>query len=142
LQEALRKMPAFPEAELGWGIALVRQGRTDEAIAHYRKAIEVRPQSERSHYLLANALLSKGERAEALAEYETAVRINTRFPLALNDLAWLLATDPEAGRRDGARSVTLAERACELTRYEDPLLIGTLAAAYAEASRFSEAVET
>jgi hypothetical protein len=38
--------------------------------------------------------------------------------------------------------VQLAERACELTHYGQPLFIGTLAAAYAEAGRFSEAVET
>jgi len=44
-----------------------------------------------------------------------------------------------ARRREAVR---LAERACELTHYDEPLFIGTLAAAYAEAGRFSEAVTT
>ena len=46
------------------------------------------------------------------------------------------------GLRNGAEAVRLAERACELTHYGEPLFIGTLAAAYAEAGRFPEAVAT
>ena len=60
----------------------------------------------------------------------------------LNNLAWALATSPEAEFRDGTQAVQLAERACELTHYGQPLFIGTLAAAYAEAGRFPEAVTT
>jgi tetratricopeptide (TPR) repeat protein len=58
----------------------------------------------------------------------------------LNNLAWILAAGAEAELRDGAEAVRLAERACELTHYQEPLFIGTLAAAYAEAGRFPEAV--
>ena len=61
---------------------------------------------------------------------------------ALNNLAWVLATSPKAELRNGAEAVRLAERACELTHYGEPLFIGTLAAAYAEAGRFPEAVTT
>ena len=42
--------------------------------------------------------------------------------------------------RDGARAVTLAERACQLTGSTNLWLLSTLAAAYAEAGRFAEAV--
>jgi len=55
----------------------------------------------------------------------------------LNDLAWLLATDPTA--HDGAEAVRLAENACRVTNYREPLFIGTLAAAYADAGRFDQA---
>jgi hypothetical protein len=61
---------------------------------------------------------------------------------ALNDLAWLLATRPQAEDRDGVRAVGFAERACELTQYRQTIMVGTLAAAYAEAGRFAEAVTT
>jgi hypothetical protein len=56
---------------------------------------------------------------------------------ALNNLAWLLATSPEPALRNGPRAVQLAERACGLSKL--PSLLGTLAAAYAEAGRFSDA---
>jgi len=61
---------------------------------------------------------------------------------ALNNLAWVLATCPDAGLRNGPEAVRLAGHACELTHYGRPLFIGTLAAAYAEAGRFPEAVTT
>jgi hypothetical protein len=44
--------------------------------------------------------------------------------------------------RDGKEAVRLAEQACELTGHKRPLFLGTLSAAYAEAGRFDEAVET
>ena len=60
--------------------------------------------------------------------------------MTLNDLAWRLATHPLAAVRNGAEAVEHAERACELTQRQQPQLIGTLAAAYAEAGRFDDAV--
>ena len=64
---------------------------------------------------------------------------DARLPGAM---AWLLATSPEASLRDGARAVELAQRAVRLTGGREPDALDTLAAAYAEAGRFAEAVET
>jgi hypothetical protein len=58
----------------------------------------------------------------------------------LNNLAWRLATSPDPKIRDGTQSVALARRACELTHYQKPVYLGTLAAAYAETGQFDEAV--
>ena len=58
----------------------------------------------------------------------------------LNNLAWLLATCPDAAFRNGREAVRLAARACELTQYAQPLLMGTLAAAQAEAGDFPAAI--
>jgi len=77
-----------------------------------------------------------------VAQYREALRLNPNLAGALNNLAWILATSSKAEFRDGMRAVQLAERACELTHYGQPLFIGTLAAAYAEAGRFPEAVTT
>jgi Flp pilus assembly protein TadD len=62
--------------------------------------------------------------------------------LAHLNLAWVLATCPDASLRDGNRAVKLAEQARTLAGTESPQLLDTLAAAYAEAGRFPEAVET
>ena len=62
--------------------------------------------------------------------------------IGLNDLAWLLATSERSEDRDAERAVRFAERACALTQFRETLLVGTLAAAYADAGRFSEAVST
>ena len=60
----------------------------------------------------------------------------------MNNLAWLLATCPEASVRNGAEAVELARRAVQLSGGREPAILGTLAAAYAEAGRFPEAVQT
>ena len=60
----------------------------------------------------------------------------------LNNAAWLFATSPKAEIRDGQLAVDLAEGACEMTHYQETFVVGTLAAAYAEAGRFEEAIST
>ena len=61
---------------------------------------------------------------------------------AISDLAWLLATCPKDDIRDGAQAVELAEKACKATGHKIAALMDTLAAAYAEAGRFPEAIDT
>jgi tetratricopeptide (TPR) repeat protein len=60
----------------------------------------------------------------------------------LNNLAWIFAANSDPQIRNGAESVRLAEQACALTQYQEPVLVSTLGAAYAEAGRFDKAVET
>jgi len=60
----------------------------------------------------------------------------------LNNLAWVLATDPHPEIRRGSEAVQLAYRACLLTRNQEPAILGTLAAALAEAGDFDKAVAT
>jgi tetratricopeptide (TPR) repeat protein len=82
-----------------------------------------------------------------MSQYLEAIRLKPDFartynPTLLNNLAWALATSPDASKRNGTRAVQLAERACDLTHYSQPIMVGTLAAAYAEAGRFDDAVAT
>ena len=61
-------------------------------------------------------------------------------PEVLNNLAWRLAADPNPKMRDGTQAVRLALGACERTHFEKAICIGTLAAAYAQAGKFDDAV--
>ncbi len=140
--EAVRLRPRLPAAYSNLGFALSMQGKTDEAIAQYHTALELDPSVARTRTLLASALLAAGKRDEAIAEYKTALQADPEWLTALNDLAWLLATDPADQRRDGTLAVTLGQRLCEKTKFREPQFIGTLAAAYAEAGQFSNAVAT
>ncbi len=87
-------------------------------------------------------LSERGEYSRALAGYEEAIKLDPKNGFALNGLAWLLATRPEAQLRDGRRAVELATRACELTFRADEACVDTLAAAHAEAGDFKAAVES
>jgi len=76
-----------------------------------------------------------------LSELREAIRLRPNDLMLLNETAWLLATCPDDRVRNGSEAVDLAGRAVQLTGAQEPLVLGTLAAAYAEASRFDEAVE-
>src|SRR5262249_43784102 len=64
------------------------------------------------------------------------------FPEALDELSWILSTNPRPELRNGAEAVHMAERACQLTGGTDADKLKTLAAAYAEIGRFQDAVVT
>ena len=83
-----------------------------------------------------------GQAKEANTQYRTALGIDPNDTEALNNMAWILATWPDALTRDGSKAVELAERADSLTRGTSPIASATLAAAYAEVGRFDEAIKT
>jgi protein O-mannosyl-transferase len=91
---------------------------------------------------LAFAIQMQGRAREALTLYRRALALNPDFTPALNNLAWLLATLPNPALRDGAEAVRLAEQACGMGPARQASLISTLAAAYAEAGRFDDAIRT
>jgi Flp pilus assembly protein TadD len=139
-QQAIRLVPGYAQAYNNLGADFAARGQFDEAIANYRQAIQIDPNRPDIYFRLGMALGQSGRIREAVAQYREALRLNPNLTLALNNLAWALATSPDDQLRDGPEAVRLAERACELTHYGEPLFIGTLAAAYAEAGRFPEAV--
>jgi Flp pilus assembly protein TadD len=134
--------PGLATAHSNLGAALAATGRLEEAEFQVRAALERDPGNPLAHFGLANILSSRGRRDEAAFEYEASLNLNPRNPAALNDLAWLRAAASDARLRNGTEAVKLAEQACQLTAFREPLLIGTLAAAYAEAGRFEDAVKT
>jgi tetratricopeptide (TPR) repeat protein len=77
---------------------------------------------------------------EAIFHYRAALRLKPDFADALNELAWILATAPDATLRSGAEAVPLAKRACELTQNQRAAFLTTLSAACAEAGQFPDAM--
>jgi tetratricopeptide (TPR) repeat protein len=118
------------------------QGKLAEAILNLRKALHVDPANAAVHSQLAASLYAQKQTAEAISEYAEANRLKPDNAPSLNNLAWIYAANPNSEFRNGAEAVRLAERACELTRFQEPVIVGTLAAAYAEAGRFDDAATT
>jgi tetratricopeptide (TPR) repeat protein len=141
-QKALQFNPDDAEARYNLGNALLEKGSLDEAIVHFQKALQINPDYADAHNNLGNALLQKGAVDEAIAHFQKALQINPDHVQTLNNLAWVLATCPQASLRNGNKAVELAQRANQLTGDGNPAVLCTLAAAYAEAGRFPEAVET
>jgi spermidine synthase len=87
-------------------------------------------------------MLHEGNVQGSLAHHEQALRIKPDSAEVQNNLAWALATLPPAEGGEPVRAVTLAERACKLTGSQMPAYLDTLAAAYAAAGRFKDAIVT
>jgi tetratricopeptide (TPR) repeat protein len=139
-EAALMLNPDYSDAHLKMGTALLRQGLSKKAAAHFQKSLVVDPTNIDARLALGSALVAQGNFQSAVAEFENANRLDPDNLRAMNDLAWLLAVCPLDDVRDGARAVELADRACTASGYRDPQLMTTLAAAYAEVGRFSDAI--
>ena len=142
LQEAVRLRPDYADAYFNLGSVLFQQGKIDQAIAQWQKTLAINPRDSEAHRNVANALRKQGKVKEAMAEYEQALNIAPEDSAALNNLAWILATYSDPSMRDGARAVTLATRAVQVSGGRNPSFVRTLAAAHAEVGQFAEAAAT
>ncbi|MGP8198175.1 MAG: tetratricopeptide repeat protein [Limisphaerales bacterium] len=141
-REALQIKPDYAEAHNALGAALLQKGSVDEAISEFQNALQTMPSLAAAHYNLALALVRMGRVDEAISQYQMTLRLEPADVESQNNLAWLLATCAQASLRNGDKAVELARQANALTGGENPVILHTLAAAYAEAGRFSEAVQT
>jgi len=144
-QQALELAPADRIIHNDYGNALLRKGRVDEAIVQFQKALDSGVEDAYAptiHYNLGNGLRQKKLLSEAVAQYREALKRAPRLVAAQDNLAWTLATAPDASLRNGSQALELATQANQLSGGRDPVILRTLAAAYAENRQFSKAFES
>jgi tetratricopeptide (TPR) repeat protein len=141
-RQALQIRPNFAEVHYNLGLALKSQGELDDAIKHLRQALQVKPDLAEAHNNLALALTMTGQLDKALEHFREAVRLKPDYLEPLNRMARILAMHPEPKLRDPIQAIELAKRAAELTGHKDATILETLAAAYAAAGQFEQAVKT
>jgi len=118
------------------------QRQADAAIADADRILATDPRSAPALVNRAQAEFTKREPAKAVEDLQSALKIDPRLALAFNRLAWIQATSPVASVRDATRALANANKACELTGSRNPDYLATLAAAQAEAGKYSDAVTT
>jgi Flp pilus assembly protein TadD len=139
-ERALRIKPSYADSYINLGVALWQVGKAQEAIDHWEQALRIDPSLVEAHNNLGQASLQAGKFQEAIRHYEQALRVDPNYILAQNNLAWVLATLSPMEGGDPTRAVALAERVCDATGHHATAYLDTLAAAYAAAGRFSEAI--
>ena len=139
-QAAVDRNPGSFLAQSALGNALFQKGMVQEAIAHYQRSLDLEPSYFDAHYDLGNIFLQEAQPAVAVFHFQKALETQPSNVKALNNLAWILATCPDDMFRNGTKAVDLARQAYELSAGEDPWVLGTLGAAYAEAGQFPEAI--
>ena len=149
-QQALQINPRYTEAHNNLGVALAAQGRIDAAIKHYQQALQINPGLTESRKNMNKALLvlvrqgtalaSQGRFGEAISCFEKILKFWPENAEVKNNLAWVLATCPDAALRNGLRAVELATAADRSSGGANATVLDTLAAACAEAGQYTNAV--
>ena len=118
------------------------KGQIDDAIAQAEGALKLQPRLADAYTALGDAFLQKQAMGEAIIQFEKTLELAPDSIVALNNLALICATCPDARFRNGPRAIQLAKQADELSGGRNPSVVRTLAAAYAETGQFKEAVAT
>jgi tetratricopeptide (TPR) repeat protein len=139
--EAIRLDPTSAGAYYNRGLAWGYKRNLDNAILDFTDAIRLDPKYAVAYKNRGNAWHYKNDYDRAIDDYNEAVKLDPGNAKAHSSRAWLWATCFDENYRDGKRAVESATRACELTNWNDSKCLGTLAAAWAEAGDFDEAVK-
>ena len=139
--EAIQIDPKIAAAYNNRGESWSNKKEYDKAIYDYNEAIRLVPNFGMALSNRGAAWSHKKEYGKAISDYSEASRIDPKDANTWNASAWFAATCPDARYRNGKNAVEHATRACELTAWKDGAMLDTLAAAYAEAGDFPNAVK-
>ena len=123
------------------GLVWAEKEDHDKALADFNSAISIDDRFAPAWDAGGAVREAKGDFARAIANYKKALEVDPNFDRAHNNLGWIMATNPGAQYRNAQAAIRHATKACELTSYDDAGYLDTLAAAYAEAGQFDEAVK-
>lgn len=139
--EAIRLHPKEARVYNNRGEVWFGKGDLNAAFKDYNEAIQLDSKHVAAYFNRGNAWQEKGNFAAALKDYAEAIRLDPSDVDAYNNRSRLLSTTPDDRIRNGKQAVEDAEKACKLTDWKDPVLLDTLAAAYAEVGEFAKAVK-
>jgi tetratricopeptide (TPR) repeat protein len=143
--EVLATDPDFDDALYSRASAYNNTGHFSKAIADYSKFLKFNPDSADAYYSRGKSYEGMGDYQNAIADYNQAITLGPSTQIdtvnAYNALAWILATCPQKKFRDGKRAVENAQAAWNISMKKSLNVMDTLAAAYAEAGDFTNAVK-
>lgn len=141
LDEVIVLDPKSYQAYVNRGLVYTQTEDYDKAAEDFQKALQISPRNEQLLFDCGYAYEKTDDYKNALAIYHQAVTFHPESSMAYNNLAWLLATCPQAEFRDGKKAVDYATKACDLSQWKDPASLDTLASAYAEVGDFDHALQ-
>jgi len=141
-EKALAIQPDFAQGHLALGHALMRAERAADAIAQFKISVQLQPGYAHARNSLATAFAAKQQWGKAIRCWRETLEIDPNNVAAQSGLAWTLATAPDSTLRNGAEALAISQHLSQTSGGLNPVLLRVLAAAYAEAGQFPEAIET
>ena len=140
MERAVEALPEENDLLMNLAVYYTGNHQTNEALQIYDKLLDRSLPHAIIYQYRGDLFLNIGKQAEAIKDYDQALKLQPNDSGILNNLAWVLATSTEDELRDAERALELAKRACEVTQYKEAHILSTLAAAFAEKGNFTEAV--
>ena len=141
LSMAIARSPRDPKFYVERAQAYEANGQYKTALADLDQAMTLRPDRAKYIYLRGIAYAYAGDDQAAKQDFARAEAMDPGSAESYNARGWLMATAPDPRMRDGKKAVESATRACVMTSWNDPDMLGTLAAAYAETGDFADAIK-
>ena len=141
VERAIEVQPDFALAFYNRGRLLAREGNRKAAIAAIQHAVDLEPNSPATQNELAMLLVADHRQREAIGYLNHVLQLDPEAIIVMENLAWVLATTAQADGGDGPRAAALAERICRLLPSPGVDEFDVLAAAYAAAGRYGDAVK-
>ncbi len=138
-------LPAALVAGLVASMALATRRQTQtwrDSETLFRHALAVTENNAVAHANLATCLKEQGRRAEAREHLEAVLAIKPQRADSLNNLAWMLATDPDAAPEQAARALDLARQAVRNAGTPSAAMLDTLGVAQAACGDYAQAART
>ena len=132
--------PDHLEAQNNLGNVLFRLQRYGDAVDHFQAVLRLDPDDPKVRFNLAGALLALGRGGDALVHYSKVTELLPTYPEPWIKMAWIYATTPDDKLRDPPRALELIDRVSKMKGGDSPVLLDTVAAAYAANGEFEIAV--
>ncbi len=141
-RQILQKDPNHIEANFNLGVVFQLQNNLDRAVDYYHRTLRLDPNHIDAHNNLGAVLLLQGNFDEAIKYFDGILKLDPDNSRAYNNLAYAIVSDPNTQKQDVLRAIELAARAAELTDYNDPEVLDTLATCYSKDNKMDLAVQT
>jgi hypothetical protein len=144
-QRALDVTRDEADKEFDLAVEAEKRGDIESIERHLRAGMALKPRDPRFTNSLAGLRVRQNRLSEAIPLFEESMRLDPDNPAPINNLAFLLATAPDAKLRNASRAVQLATALCKMIDDDSRDMAGyldTLAAAQAATGRFDEALKT
>jgi protein O-mannosyl-transferase len=96
-QDTIARNPSCWMAQHNLGMVYETRGEIDRAIVQYRRAVDIRPDLEATHFNLGTMLARAGDLSGARASFQEALRIRPAYAEAWNNLGNVLTLQEEIG---------------------------------------------